>query len=212
MSQETIYWFIGSCHVRFLDDIAASVDTSNPLPRCPIPVTMPSALANYSRSRHLSWQVHRSTRLLHAVDLYVSATYCEPANGLEDGCQVAAWSEWKLFSYIIATLSPRSLQYRTLRRLLRSLRNECEIWDVSQRLGLHGRASVPGRGIPKRSHIRPSSWLWSRHSGTSGVCFWKHGLEKFAGTRSNEDSFFEVVGLYHTCFCHAGLLHDRSSP
>jgi len=87
---KTNCWFIRPCHVRFLDDIPPSVNTPNLLPRCPISVIVSTTLANYSRSRHLSRQVHRSSRLLHAVDLYVSATYCEPTDGLEGGCQVAA--------------------------------------------------------------------------------------------------------------------------
>jgi len=65
---------------------------------------MSSAIAKYSRSCHLSRQVHRSSRLLHAVDLYASATYCEPAKGLEVGCQVATQRWWKLLSYVIAAL------------------------------------------------------------------------------------------------------------
>ena len=110
----TSWW---PCHVRLLDDIPPSVNTPNS-PRYPTSVIMSSALANYSRSRHLSRQVHCSSRLLHAAELYVSATYCEPAKGLEDGCQVVAWNWWKLLSHIhISRLHDRaSLPGRCIRK------------------------------------------------------------------------------------------------
>jgi hypothetical protein len=94
-------------------------------------------------------------------DSYTPWTYtlAQPTANLRKDWRSAVKSLLDVDGNCSATSLPLSLQGLYDIEFLRALRNECAMWNASQRLGLYGRASIPGRYIPKRSHIRTSSWL-----------------------------------------------------